>query len=92
MNRPYTAESPYSLTPTERIRTPRGSGRRGGRYGTNTDDDRYGETAAPPLTTIAQSPIDLGAEMARVLVRRLAGEPVERVTMMPTRLVPRASV
>ncbi|TKJ95805.1 LacI family transcriptional regulator [Plantibacter flavus] len=56
------------------------------------DDDRYGETAAPPLTTIAQSPVDLGAEMARVLVRRLAGEPVERVTMMPTRLVPRASV
>ena len=30
MNRPYTAQSPYSLTPTERIRTPRG-GRRYGR-------------------------------------------------------------
>ena len=39
MNRPYTAHSPYSLTPTERIRSPRGRGRYDDDGG---DDDRYG--------------------------------------------------
>lgn len=52
MNRPYTAESPYSLTPTERIRTPRGSGRYSSRHGRYGDDsDRYGDLdtdALPP--------------------------------------------
>lgn len=44
MNRPYTAQSPYSLTPTERMRTPRGSGRYSGRYDRQGDDpDRYGD-------------------------------------------------
>ncbi|MGK9147841.1 LacI family transcriptional regulator [Plantibacter flavus] len=56
------------------------------------DDDLYGETAAPPLTTIAQSPVELGAEMARILVRRLSDDPFDRVTIMPTRLVSRSSV
>ncbi|MEW5808691.1 MAG: hypothetical protein AB1925_04480 [Actinomycetota bacterium] len=43
MNRPYTAHSPYALTPTERIRSPRGHGRYDrdrGRYG-DTDVDDY---------------------------------------------------
>ncbi len=55
MNRPYTAQSPYSLTPTERIRSSRGSGRRGSRYGGHGSDvdelDRYGDLdtdALPP--------------------------------------------
>lgn len=52
MNRPYTAQSPYSLTPTERIRTPRSSGRYGSRYSSQGDDaDRYGDLdtdALPP--------------------------------------------
>ncbi|OAN36468.1 MmpS family transport accessory protein [Mycolicibacterium iranicum] len=52
MNRPYTAQSPYSLTPTERIRSPRGSRRRSGGYGTDTDDPyRYDDLdtdALPP--------------------------------------------
>lgn len=52
MNRPYTAQSPYSLTPTERIRSPRGSGRYSSRYGSHGDDpDRYGDLdtdALPP--------------------------------------------
>ncbi|WP_460357347.1 hypothetical protein [Mycobacterium sp. ZZG] len=53
MNRPYTATSPYSLTPTERIRSPRGSGRYGS-YGSPGDDhpDRYGDLdtdALPPF-------------------------------------------
>ncbi|GJF11700.1 hypothetical protein NGTWS0302_12200 [Mycolicibacterium cyprinidarum] len=39
MNRPYTAQSPYSLTPTERI----GSSRRGRRYGGGHDADHYGD-------------------------------------------------
>ncbi|KWX67156.1 hypothetical protein [Mycobacterium sp. NAZ190054] len=49
MNRPYTATSPYSLTPTERIRSPRGSGGYG--YG-DDDPDRYGDLdtdALPPF-------------------------------------------
>ena len=45
MNRPYTAQSPYSLTPTERIRSPRGSGRYSGRHGSFDDDpDGFSET------------------------------------------------
>lgn len=44
MNRPYTAQSPYSLTPSERIRTPRGSGRYSSRRGSFDDDpDRFSE-------------------------------------------------
>lgn len=51
MNRPYTAQSPYSLTPTERIRSGRGSGRRSGGYGSLDELDSYGDTdtdALPP--------------------------------------------
>ncbi|HEY9267215.1 MAG TPA: hypothetical protein VIQ11_21690, partial [Mycobacterium sp.] len=48
MNRPYTAQSPYSLTPTERFRSPR----EGRRYGGGLDSaDRYGDLdtdALPP--------------------------------------------
>lgn len=40
MNRPYTAQSPYSLTPTERFRSPRG----GRRFGGGLDAaDRHGD-------------------------------------------------
>ncbi|TRW81155.1 hypothetical protein FK535_16950 [Mycolicibacterium sp. 018/SC-01/001] len=38
MNRPYTAQSPYALTPTERIRSPRGRSRHD-RYGADRDTD-----------------------------------------------------
>ncbi|PRC50369.1 hypothetical protein C6A85_69800, partial [Mycobacterium sp. ITM-2017-0098] len=52
MNRPYTAQSPYSLTPTERIRSPRGSGRHSSRHRSHGDDsDRYSDLdtdALPP--------------------------------------------
>ncbi len=48
MHRPYTAPSPYSLTPTERIRSPRG----GRRYGRGHDGaEHYGDPdtdAIPP--------------------------------------------
>ena len=45
MNRPYTAQSPYSLTPTERIRYRSGTGTRDfedvdGPYGAGPDADR----------------------------------------------------
>ena len=44
MNRPYTAQSPYALTPTERIRSSRGRSRYDG-YGdsdvTDLDTDVY---------------------------------------------------
>lgn len=56
------------------------------------DDDSFGATASPPLTTIDQSPVELGATMAALLVRLIAGETVPRITILPTRLVPRASV
>ncbi|MCI0156609.1 LacI family transcriptional regulator [Leifsonia shinshuensis] len=55
------------------------------------DDDNFGLTATPPLTTVHQPSIGLGETMARVLVRRLAGEPVDRVTLLPTELVVRQS-
>ncbi|MEH3140426.1 MAG: hypothetical protein PGN37_09620 [Mycobacterium kyogaense] len=60
MNRPYTAQSPYSLTPTERVRTsggrsrydregdtdvyPRDEDYLGAEYDTNYDDTNYGDT------------------------------------------------
>ena len=52
MNRPYTAHSPYSLTPTERVRSPRGRGRFDG------DDDRYGEDRYADLDTDVYPPYD----------------------------------
>jgi DNA-binding LacI/PurR family transcriptional regulator len=55
------------------------------------DDDNFGLTATPPLTTVHQPSIGLGETMARVLVRRLAGEPVDLVTLLPTELVVRQS-
>jgi LacI family transcriptional regulator len=55
------------------------------------DDDNFGLTATPPMTTVHQPSIGLGETMAGVLVRRLAGEPVERITLLPTELVVRQS-
>ena len=55
------------------------------------DGDSFSATSEPPLTTIAQPATELGATMARVLVDLLEGRPVERVTIMPTRLLVRGS-
>ncbi len=46
MNRPYTAQSPYSLTPTERIRGSRG----GRRYGRGRDAYSFGDMDTDVLT------------------------------------------
>ncbi len=55
------------------------------------DDDYFGLTATPPLTTVHQPSIGLGETMARVLVKLMSGDDVERVTMLPTELVVRQS-
>lgn len=55
------------------------------------DNNYFGSTAVPALTTIDQPSLELGRAMAEVLVRRIEGKPVERVTMMPTRLIVRPS-
>jgi LacI family transcriptional regulator len=55
------------------------------------DDDYFGLTATPPLTTVHQPSIGLGETMARVLVKLMSGTAVDRVTMLPTELVVRQS-
>jgi DNA-binding LacI/PurR family transcriptional regulator len=55
------------------------------------DDDRYAATAMPPLTTVHQPSVEMGAEMARVLVRLIEGEDAAPTTLLPTSLVVRQS-
>ncbi|RFA07731.1 LacI family transcriptional regulator [Subtercola boreus] len=55
------------------------------------DDNFFGATATPPLTTVRQPSNQLGAKMADVLVRVIEGRDVARVTMLPTELVVRGS-
>jgi len=55
------------------------------------DDDYYAKTTAPPLTTVHQPSVKLGATMAEVLVKRIEGEPVDHVTILPAELVIRQS-
>ncbi|MCS5717563.1 LacI family transcriptional regulator [Herbiconiux sp. CPCC 205763] len=55
------------------------------------DDDTFASTLTPPLTTIHQPSADLGATMADLLVRLIAGDEVPRSTLIPTRLIRRAS-
>lgn len=55
------------------------------------DDDRHAGTVDPPLTTVNQAPVAMGAKMAEVVVRLINGEEVETATTMPTRLVIRDS-
>ncbi|MET0304534.1 MAG: LacI family DNA-binding transcriptional regulator [Microbacteriaceae bacterium] len=56
------------------------------------DDDYFAQSAMPPLTTIEQPTVEVGARMAAVLLRLIDGEDVPRVTMLPTRLIERTSV
>jgi DNA-binding LacI/PurR family transcriptional regulator len=55
------------------------------------DDDRYAATAMPPLTTVHQPSVEMGAEMARVLVRLIEGQDAAPTTLLPTSLVVRQS-
>lgn len=55
------------------------------------DDSYFSVSADPALTTVRQPMVEMGAEMARVLVRRIEGAAVTRVTMLETELVVRQS-
>jgi DNA-binding LacI/PurR family transcriptional regulator len=55
------------------------------------DDDHLAESAVPPLTTVRQPSHELGRTMAEVLVRLVAGEAVDPLTLLPTTLVVRRS-
>lgn len=55
------------------------------------DDDFFSESASPALTTVHQPKVEMGREMARLLVRLIEGEPVETVTKLTTSLVLRES-
>ncbi len=59
---------------------------------TTIDNDYYAKNATPPLTTVDQPSMQQGAKMAEVLVRIIAGESVDILTIMPTELIERASV
>lgn len=55
------------------------------------DDNYFGLTATPPLTTVHQPSVELGATMAEVLVKLIQHEPVDHVTILPTSLIVRQS-
>ncbi|HWR86389.1 MAG TPA: LacI family DNA-binding transcriptional regulator [Rhodoglobus sp.] len=58
----------------------------------SVDNDYYAQSATPPLTTIDQPSMQQGTMIAEVLVRLLAGETVDKLTIIPTSLVERQSV
>ncbi len=55
------------------------------------DDDHFAINSHPRLTTVSQPSVELGARMAEVLVSLIEGEPVEKLTVMPTTVVRRES-
>lgn len=55
------------------------------------DGDYFGDTLQPPLTTVTQPSIALGAKMAEVLMALIDGRKPERVTLMRTELKVRQS-
>ena len=56
------------------------------------DDSPFSETSEPPLTTMSQPMIELGAEMARQLIRLIEDRTAEPLTVLQARLVERGSV
>ena len=56
------------------------------------DDDRFAAEADPPLTTMEQPTTAQGAKIAELVVRLIEGRPVDRLTILPTRLIERGSV
>jgi DNA-binding LacI/PurR family transcriptional regulator len=55
------------------------------------DDVREAGLSRPPLTTVRQPIEQLGRTMAHVLLDRINGRPSERATVLPVKLVRRAS-
>jgi len=55
------------------------------------DDVEQARYAEPPLTTVRQPIIGQGREMARQLLRLVAGEDIPHSVVLPTELVVRSS-
>ncbi|MET4780963.1 LacI family DNA-binding transcriptional regulator [Glaciihabitans sp. UYNi722] len=55
------------------------------------DNNYFGLTSTPSLTTVHQPSVELGTAMAEVLVKLIEGEPVEQATILPTHLIVRDS-
>lgn len=55
------------------------------------DDSPFSETMAPPLTTMRQPLLKMGAAMADAVVALIAGKPVDPLTLLTARLVVRDS-
>ena len=55
------------------------------------DNDFFTQSAQPPLTTVEQPTVEVGREMADVLLRLIDGQRVHTVTMLPTTLIDRDS-
>ena len=55
------------------------------------DDDYFGASATPALTTVNQPAIEMGTTLAEIIVKLIDGVPVEHVTRLPTSLVVRDS-
>ena len=55
------------------------------------DDDDFATNSHPQLTTVSQPSVALGERMAEVLVSLIEGEPIDKLTIMPTTVVRRAS-
>ena len=55
------------------------------------DDSYFSANADPALTTVRQPLVEMGAEMARLLVSLIAGRPAQTVTMLEGTLMVRAS-
>ncbi|PJJ70774.1 LacI family transcriptional regulator [Diaminobutyricimonas aerilata] len=55
------------------------------------DNNSYAISSRPELTTVEQPSIEFGTAMAEALVRLIDGEEVDTLTLLPTRLVQRAS-
>jgi LacI family transcriptional regulator len=60
--------------------------------GVVTFDNNYAaQSSQPPLTTVEQPTIEVGREMADVLLRLIDGQRVHTVSMMPTTIIDRDS-
>ncbi len=55
------------------------------------DNDYFTQSAQPPLTTVEQPTVEVGREMADVLLRLIDGQRVHTVSMMPTTIIDRDS-
>ena len=59
---------------------------------TTIDNDYYAQNSTPPLTTIDQPSSVQGEMIAKILVRLIDGQEVEKLTIIPTELIERESV